>query len=206
MPFYPHARQFLVDLCGAAVVFHVAKVAVAVLVIPVNLEEVVFWQLEDDCYQYQKFADHFMVDMFAELIDGRPYVLDYLRMWSIVLRDGFGNVIDFSVVEDAGCQLADSFGFIAVIATVFEVGTVFQLFLCIEIKERFANGKLLIDLLLGKTEVGNVKETDFIDGVEKLVSQFLLSTRIVEEGEIKRDELGPVDCDTLVSALHQRCF
>jgi hypothetical protein len=48
MPLHPDVVQRGVDFRGSRVVFHVSEMAVALLIIAMDMREVVFWELEDD--------------------------------------------------------------------------------------------------------------------------------------------------------------
>ena len=129
VPFHPYAGECLIDGGGAAVVFHVAEVTVAVRGVAVYLEEVVFGEFEDDCDQGKEFVHDGLVDVFAEFVDRGPSVKDYLRVWAVVRWDRLGDVIDFRIVEDAGSEFADAFWLIAIVPAIFEVSAVLKLFL-----------------------------------------------------------------------------
>lgn len=56
-----------------------------------------------------------------------------------------------------------------------------------------AQGKLLVDFVLGNIKVLDVKKADVVDGVLELLDEFLFAAGLVKEAEIEGDELGPVD-------------
>lgn len=104
--------------------------AIAFLSISVSVQEVIFWEFEDDGEEDEEFRDDGVVDEFPEFLDLWPVLEDEIWVGSTVGRDKFGDVVDFCVVEVARDDLTDASRFVAIVAAVLEVGSILQLLLC----------------------------------------------------------------------------
>lgn len=98
--------------------------AITLLPIAMPVQEIIFWQLQDDSKQNKEFGYDFMVDMASEFLDLGIMGEYEIGVGTRVGGDEFGNVVDFCVVEMTRDDLANSKWFVAVVAPVFEVGTV----------------------------------------------------------------------------------
>lgn len=79
-------------------VFHVPKVAIAFLVVPMALQEEVLGQFEDDRKQDEQLVDNLVMDVPSKLLYNGPVVLDELRMLLSICRDELRYVIDLGVL------------------------------------------------------------------------------------------------------------
>jgi hypothetical protein len=97
---------------------------ITLLPIPMSVQEIILWQLQDDSKQNKELGYDFMVDMASEFLDLGIMGKYEIGVGSRVGGDEFGNVVDFCVVEMARDDLANTQRLVAVVAAVFKVGTV----------------------------------------------------------------------------------
>jgi hypothetical protein len=76
--------------------------AVAGFGVPVDMQEVVFGELEDYGDEDEEFAHDRVVDVSGEGLDDAAIGCYNLWVRPFVCGDEFGDVVDFCVVEDAG--------------------------------------------------------------------------------------------------------
>lgn len=149
-----------------------------------------------------------MVDESTELLDLGQVVLDENRMRPLVLSDEFRDVVDLSVVEVAWNNLADTSGFVAIVASILQIRSVLQFFFRGKVEKLFADGELVVYFFLGQAEIGYVEETwamsgfwyegglakrtDLLDGILKLPSELFLSSWSIELRNIESCEISPV--------------
>ena len=96
--------------------------------------------------------------MLSEDFDLVPVLPDHFWLRSLVSRDEFRDIENFSVVEDSRTDFSETQGFVAVVAAVLEVGAVLQFLGDRELEDLLADGELSVYLFLGKAEVDNVEE------------------------------------------------
>lgn len=99
-----------------------------------------------------------MVDEFPKFFDGGPVLKNEVGVGTLVERNNLGDVVNFCVVKMAGDNFTDSAWFVAVITSVLQVGSVFQLLFRGEIEKFFSDGELIINFLLCEAEVDYVEE------------------------------------------------
>lgn len=128
----PDVVQRAIDLLRPPVVLHVPEVAVALLVVPVEAEEVVLGQLEHEREQHEQLAHNLEMDVPRERLDLVPVLAHHSRVSARVrvLGREFGDVVDLRVVLDprARLQFAEPLRLVPVVPAVFEVGAVLQFF------------------------------------------------------------------------------
>lgn len=83
---------------------------------------------------------------------------DDRRLRPLVCGDEFRDIKDFCIVADTRAYFTQSKRFVAVVASVLEVGAVFELLLHRELKHFLANGELAIHLLLSEAKADDVEE------------------------------------------------
>lgn len=108
MAFDPDIFNRFVDLWRPSVVLHVAKMAVTSFGIAMSLQEKSFRQFQDDGEEYQESGHYLFMNILSEFRYLGPILLDHGWMWTLVLRDEFGNVVYFRVVEVAFPELSSS--------------------------------------------------------------------------------------------------
>jgi hypothetical protein len=158
MALYPNIIQLLVLFCRTVMVFHIPEMTVAFLVIPMSLQKIIFGKFQDDSEKYEEFRYNFMMYESSKILNLRP-IFSYERwMRLFILGDEFWDIVDLGVVEMTWYYLSNSSLFVAVIAPIFEIRPIFQFLFCWEIEEFFADGKLMVYLLLREAEVSYVEE------------------------------------------------
>ena len=124
-----------------------------------DLEEIILWQLQHQCKQHQQLPHDLKVNVLCKGLNFVPVLLDHGGMLALIPLGKFRRIVYFGVVFDTIFDFADAEGLVAVVAAVFEVGTVFEFFRRGEVEDLFAEGELAVDLLLAEAEVCYVEET-----------------------------------------------
>ena len=81
-----------------------------------NLQKIVLRQLQHQRKQHEQFLHDLEMDVFREGLDFRPVFVDDFWVGPLVQVGEFRNVVDLGVIFDAVFDLADGFGFVAVLA------------------------------------------------------------------------------------------
>jgi hypothetical protein len=152
------AFVLLVHLRAARVVLHVAQEAGALVLVPVSVHHVVLGELEHQGDQAQHAVRHVLVHVAVELLDLVVVIQDGLRVRPLILGVEFKDVVALPIITASGELLDGAKGSVAVVVTVFELRTEFLLLGHGELEDLFAKSPLVVDLSLGETEVGDVKE------------------------------------------------
>lgn len=140
-------------------VLHIPEVAIALLRIPMDREEIVLRQLEHQREQDQQLAHNLEVDVSRKELDLGPVLPDHRRVVAVIRRDEFRDVVDLRVVFDARFDLAQSERFVAVVPAVLEVRAVLEFFCLGEVENLFAQAELPVDFVLRQAEVGDVEKS-----------------------------------------------
>jgi hypothetical protein len=82
------------------VVLHISQMAVALLTVPVSLEEVVFRKLQDDGEQHEQLRYDVVVDVPGELLDFRSVLVDDIWVGPLESWDELGNIVDLGIVKN----------------------------------------------------------------------------------------------------------
>lgn len=154
----PNIVQFCVDLRAATMILHISEMTITLLRVTMVLQEEILGQLKHDGKKHEQFPHDLIVDVLGEILDLIPMLPDQLGMAPFTLGDEFGDVVDLRVVFDAVLDLSETERFVAVVATMLEVGTVLELLLGRQVKNLLAEAELSVDLFLAEAEVGNIKE------------------------------------------------
>lgn len=86
-------------------------------------------------------------------------LVDDFWVWSFKGWDEFRDVVDLGVVFYTWSNFSETKRFVAIVATILKVGSVFQLLLRRKLEKLFANGKLTINCFLAETKVCDVEES-----------------------------------------------
>ena len=131
------------------------------LLIPMHLQEIILRQFQHERKQHEQLPHDLEMNVLRKMFDlitvvvydGRVRVLR--GVGGCELRD----VVDLRVVLDVVFDCPDAARLVAVVAAMFEVGAVLDLFFRGEVEDLLAQAKLAVNLVLGETEVGDVEET-----------------------------------------------
>jgi len=162
MAFDPHIVEFLVHVRRSTMILHIPEMAITLrLLIPMNLQEVILWQLQHKRKQHKQLIHNLEMDMLCKGLNLPPVILYQFRMTVFlrILRCELRNVIDLGVIFHAVSDFADAEWFISVVAAVLEVGAVFDFLGGGEVEDLFAQSELAVDFGLGEAEVCDVEET-----------------------------------------------
>ena len=146
--------------------------AVTLLFIPVDIQKIVLRQLQHQRKEHKQFPHNFKMDVLGEILDLLPMFLHHIGMLTPVSLDKLRRVVNLRVVLDAIPDLADAARLVAVVAAVLEVGSVFDLLVCGQVEDLFAEAELAVDFFLGEAEVYNVEEPFSSHGIEMSILIF----------------------------------
>lgn len=92
--------------------------------------------------------------------------------------------------------LSQSGGTVSIVLAVLQVFQIVVLELLFEreIVEFPSKSELVIDFFLADAEVLYVEEANMLSCIGELLGKLFFSTRGVEQAQVERDELRPVDC------------
>ena len=62
-------------------------------------QKVVFWQLEDNSKEHEQLCNDLIIDVSTEVFNLGPIFLYNLRMWSRILWNEFGNIVNLGILH-----------------------------------------------------------------------------------------------------------
>lgn len=166
----------------ALVVDHVAEMVFALLVVGVLVDEIFFvWELENDGEETEEGKNNIGMESFGENFDFGKVSLDERRLsiFAFEIFGEFGNVVDLDIVFDFS-NLMMIVSSPAVVISIRIINFVLGFFVHGESEEILGECKLTIYLILRKTKVFDIEETDMVDSMFKLFGKTFFSTFIIE--------------------------
>lgn len=182
--------DFTIQLRRAGGVVHVAEMILALDIVLVLLDELVFvFEFEDDGKETQKLHYDKIVTFSAEGFDLLDMVLENRRLGTLVVAIKLGKVVDLNVVLDSVGEsdglvsdtaynrigvypLPQSSRAVAIILAIVQVLKIMilELFLEWQVVKLSAQSELAVDFFLADTEVLHIEETDMLSSISELLS------------------------------------
>jgi len=171
----------------------IAEVIFAVFLVGVLLHEVLFiGKLQNDGKETQKWKHDIRMECFYNDLNLREMGLDQVRLWVFALEvlGELRDVENLNIISHIA-DLATACSAPTIVISISIVNLILSFLFNVEIEEVLCDRELLLDLLIGKSEVLHVEEANLVNYMLELFGQSFFSAWKLVVFEVECHELGP---------------